>query len=182
MRVKFAALAAVLGFGLVASADDPPGRYVSKEGGYSVQFPTGAAVTTKTQDAPGGLKAVITQAVVKAERATYIVTHTPFPKGALKRTAKAVLDAGEKATLMPPGTQKITTKDFTLGKDKFPVREILSDRDGNQTRTRFIVADPVLYTLVVGGPMEFASGKEALDFLDSFEITPPGKAKAKPKS
>jgi hypothetical protein len=31
----------------------------------------------------------------------------------------------------------------------------------------------------VGGRWEFASGEEGTDFLDTFEIVPPGKAKTK---
>jgi hypothetical protein len=177
MRYRIAALAAVLAGALVSAAQDAP--YVSKEGGYVARFPAGADVTTKTVPAPGGLKAVVTTAVVKAERQTYIVTYTVHQKGVLKAPARTILDLGEKATLAQPQTLRLTVKDLTAGKEKYPAREILSERDGNQTRTRFIAADPVLYTLVVGGPMEFASSKDATDFLDTFEIVPPGKVKAK---
>jgi hypothetical protein len=177
MRYKVAAVAAVVGFALVASAqDDADGKYVSKDGGYAVRFPAGAGEPKlKVQDAPAGLKAYVVVALDKAERRTYFVTHTPHQKGVLKTAAKMVLDAGEKAVLATPGTLKLAVKDFTFGKEKYPVRELLTERDGNQTRTRFVLADPTLVTLVVGGPMEFASSKTALDFLDSLELTPPGK-------
>ena len=176
MRYTGAALVAALACGLVGSADEAE-KYVSKDGGYAVQFPPGAEVAVKTQDAPGGLKAVVTTALLKADRQTYVVVHTPHTKGVLKAAAKAVLAAGEKATLAPPGTAKVAVKDFTFGREKFPARDVLTDRDGNQTRTRFILADPKLYTLVVGGPKEFASGPEADAFLDSFELVPAGKGK-----
>jgi hypothetical protein len=150
--------------------------FLSKDGGYTVRFPAGAgAPKLEVRDAAAGLKAHVVVALDKAERRTYFVTHTPHMKGVLKSQRAPVLDAGEKAVLGVPGTTKLAVKDFTYAKEKYSVREVLSERDGNQTRTRFVLADPTLYTLVVGGPKEFASSKTALDFLDSLEIAPPGK-------
>jgi hypothetical protein len=181
MRYKIAAAAALLACGVVLAADDevPVEAFASKEGGYVAFFPAGAEIKAQTVPAPGGLKAYMTTAVLKAKRLTYIVTYTPHEKGALKAPAKTILDLGEKATLAQPKVLKLDVKNLTVGKQKYPAREILTDRDGHQTRTRFIAADPTLYTLTVGGPMEFASSKAALDFLDTFEIVPPAKAKAK---
>lgn len=175
--MRGAGLAAVVGCALVASAQDAAdGRYVSTDGGYAVRFPPGAGEPTlKVQDTGVGLKAHVVVAFDKAERRTYFVTHTPHMKGVLKAQRAQVLDAGEKAVLATPKTTRLAVKDFTFGKAKYPVRELLTERDGNQTRTRFVLADPTLYTLVVGGPTEFASSKAALDYLDSLELIPPGK-------
>lgn len=179
MRYRIAAMTAVLACGAVlAAADEPTERYANAEGGYVALFPVGADVKVKTVDIPGGLKAVVTTAVLKASQQTYIVTYTPHQKGVLKAPAKAILELGEKATVGQPKTTRLASKDFTVGKAKYPAREILTIRDGHETRTRFIAADPVLYTLVVGGPKEFASGKDASAFLDTFEFTP-SKVKAK---
>lgn len=179
MRGTVSTGAALVGFALVASAQDTPaGRYVSKDGGYAVRFPAGAgAPKLEVRDAAAGLKAHVVVAFDKAERRTYFVTHTPHMTGVLKSQRAQVLDAGEKAVLATPGTTKLAVKDFAYGKAKYPARELLSERDGNQTRTRFVLADPTLYTLVVGGPTEFASSETALDYLDSLDITPPGKKK-----
>jgi len=179
MRYRGATAAAVLSCGLVLAAGDAETeRYVSAEGGYVAYFPVGAEVKVKTEELPGGLKSGVTTAILKAKAQTFIVTYTPHQKGVLKTNAKAVLDLGEKVVVGVPKTTRVSAKDFTLGKQKYPVRELLTLRDGNETRTRIILADPVLYTLVVGGPKEFASGKEATAFLDTFEFTP-GKVKAK---
>jgi hypothetical protein len=182
MRYKIAAVAAVLACGgvVAADADDVPvEKYVSKEGGYVAYFPVGADIKAQTVPAPGGLKAYMTTALLKAKQLTYIVTYTPHEKGVLKAPAKTILDLGEKATLAQPKVLKLDVKSLTVGKEKYPAREILTDRDGHQTRTRFVAADPTLYTLTIGGPKEFASSKAALDFLDTFEIVPPGKVKGK---
>jgi hypothetical protein len=179
MRYRIAAAAAVLACGAVlAAADLPTERYAVPEGGYVAFFPVGAEVKEKTVDIPGGLKAFVTTATVKATQQTFIVTYTPHQKGVLKAPAKATLELGEKAVVGVPKTMLLSAKSFTLGKEKYPARELLTIRDGHETRTRFIAADPVLYTLVVGGPKEFASGKDASAFLDTFEFIP-GKVKAK---
>lgn len=174
------AAAAVLACGgvLVGAADEPTARYAHAEGGYVAFFPVGADIKEKTVDIPGGLKAYITTATVKATQRTFVVTYTPHQKGVLKAPAKATLELGEKATVGVPKTMLLSAKTLALGKEKYPARDVLTIRDGNETRTRFIAADPVLYTLVVGGPKEFASGPVAADFFDTFEIVP-GKVKAK---
>jgi hypothetical protein len=180
MRVRVAVLSAVLGCSgvVVGAADAPTERFAVPEGGYVAFFPAGAEVKEKTIDVPGGLKQYLATATVKATQRTFVVSYTPHQKGVLKAPAKATLELGEKAVLSVPKTMLVSSKTFTLGKEKYPARDVLTIRDGNETRTRFIAADPVLYTLVVGGPKEFASGKEAADFFDTFEFTP-GKVKAK---
>ncbi|QDU18133.1 hypothetical protein [Urbifossiella limnaea] len=179
MKYRSALMTVIMSCGAVLTAADvPTERYVSAEGGYVAFFPEGADIKTKTVDIPGGLKAVITTATLKAAQQTYIVTYTPHQKGVLKAPAKATLELGEKATIAQPKTTRLGAKDFLYGKAKYPAREILTERDGHQTRTRFVAADPVLYTIVVGGPKEFASGEAASAFLDSIELTP-GKVKAK---
>lgn len=179
MRLRGAAAAAVLACGAVlTAADAPTERYASVDGGFVAFFPVGAEVKVKTEALAVGLKSLVTTATVKAEARTFIVTSTPHQKGVLKANAKAVLDLGEKVVVGVPKTTRLSAKDFTVGKEKYPAREVLTLRDGNETRTRFIAADPVLYSLVVGGPKEFASTKEATAFLDTFELTP-GKVKAK---
>ncbi len=181
MRVRVAVLSAVLACGGVcagAAADEPTAPYVNVEGGYVAFFPVGAEIKEKTIDVPGGLKQYLTTAIVKDKQRTYVVSYTPHQKGVLKAPARATLELGEKAVLAAAKTTLVSAKGLTLGKEKYPARDVLSVRDKNETRTRFIAADPVLYTLVVGGPKEFASGKEAADFFDTFEFTP-GKVKAK---
>lgn len=178
MRNTGAVVAALFACGVVGTAQDAPAeKYVSKDGGYAIRFPAGLEVKTSRQDVPGGLRSYLASAFDKAERRTYVVTYTPHMKGVLKTQAKAVLDLGEKLTLNVANTTKVSVRDFTVGKQKYPARDILSLRDGNQTLTRFVLADPMLYTLVVGGPKEFASGKEATEFVDSLELMPIPKAK-----
>ncbi len=179
MRYIGAAGAAVLAFGLVGSADDAAGgKYVSKEGGYSVKFPAGADVKTKTQDAPGGLKMIITG--TESEKKAYMVMHMELPPGIVKAASpKAILDGAANGAVAKSGGKQVSSKDMTFGKEKHPGREVVVDKDGNLVRTQIIVADPKIYVVIVGGPEEFANSKAALDFLKSFEITPAAKTATK---
>ncbi len=170
MRFTGAAVAAVLTFGLVGTAQDATGgKYVSKEGGFSVQFPAGADVTTKSQDAPGGMKMIITRA--EGEKKAFTVMYMALPDGIVKAAgAKVILDGAVNGVVRQGGGRQVSAKDLTFGKEKHPGREVVVDKDGNLVRTRIIVADPKIYGLLVDGPEEFASSKEATAFLDSFEI------------
>jgi hypothetical protein len=172
MRYKVAAAAALLACGLVGTAQDAKdGKYVSKDGGYSVRFPTGAEVKTKTQDAPGGLKMVM--AIAEQDKKSHVVMYMALPEGTLKAVpAKTILDGAAKGALSKSGGKEVSQKDFTHGAEKHPARELVVDKDGMIVRTHVIVADPKVFVLVVGGPGEYGSSKAATSFLKSFEITP----------
>ncbi len=176
MRVKFAAAAALLACGLVGTAQDTAvaKKYVSKDGGYTVQFPAGAEVKTKTQDAPGGLKMVM--AIAEQDKKSHVVMYMALPPGALQAVpAKTILDGAASGALQKSGGKEVSQKDFTFGKEKHPARELVVEKDGMIVRTHVIVADPKVFVLVVGGPGEYGSSKAATAFLKSFEIAPAAK-------
>lgn len=174
MRFKLAA-AAVFGFALVGVAQDAKdGKYVSKDGGYSVRFPAGVEVKAKTQDAPGGLKMVM--AIAEQDKKTHVVMYMALPEGTLKAIpAKTILDGAAAGALQKSGGKEVSQKDFAFGKEKHPARELVVDKDGMVVRTHVIVADPKVYVLVVGGPGEYGTSKAATAFLKSFELSPPAK-------
>ena len=176
MRVKIAAALALLACGLVGTAQDAATtkKYVSKDGGYTVQFPEGAKVTTKTQDAPGGLKMVM--AIAEQDKKSHVVMYMALPPGTLKAVpADVILDGAAKGALAKSGGKEVSQKDFTFGKEKHPGRELVVEKDGMIVRTHVIVADPKVFVLVVGGPGEYGDSKAAKAFLKSFEITPAAK-------
>ena len=45
------------------------------------------------------------------------------------------------------------------------------NKTGLRLKTRVIIDGTRFYTIMVGGPKDFATSKEATAFLDSFEIT-----------
>lgn len=176
MRVKMAAALALLACGLVGTAQDTAGakKYVSKDGGYTIQFPAGAEVKTKTQDAPGGLKMVM--AMAEADKKAHVAMFMALPPGTLQAVPpKTILDGAANGALQKSGGKEVSQKDFTFGKEKHPARELVVDKEGMIVRTHIIVADPRVYVLVVGGPDGYGNSKAATAFLKSFELTPPAK-------
>ncbi len=175
MRVKIAAAAALMACGLVGTAQDAKSdKYVSKDGGYSIRFPAGVEVKTKTQDAPGGLKMIIS--MTEQDKKSHVAMFMALPPGTLKAVpAKAILDGAANGALQKSGGKEVSQKDFTFGPEKHPARELVVDKDGTVVRTHIIVADPKVFVLVVGGPDEYGTSKAATAFLKSFEITPPAK-------
>lgn len=175
MRVKIAAAAALMACGLVGTAQDAKdGKFVSKDGGYTIQFPAGAEVKTKTQDAPGGLLMVM--ATAEQDKKSHVAMYMALPPGAVKIVgANKILDGAVNGALDKSGGTEVSQKDFAFGKDKHPARELVIEKDGMIVRTHVIVADPKVFVLVVGGPGEYGNSKAAKAFLKSFELTPPAK-------
>ncbi len=168
--MRNAVVFAVLAIGLTAMADDEAGKkYTSKDGKFAVQFPAGAKIKTMDQNAPGGI--VVKTTTVEADMKTYTVICTVLPGGALKVIPpKDILDGAEQGAVAKNGGRKVSAKDLVFGKEKFPGREIVVEKDSNLVRTQIIIADPKVFAVVVGGPKDFATGKEGTEFLKSFEL------------
>jgi hypothetical protein len=168
MRHILTALAVVACAVLTAGAADDE-KYTSKEGKYAVVFPTGEPVktdTTKSSDID------IHIATVKTADKTYIVTYMDLPATAVREVpAKTFFDGGQKTAVANTGAKIDSTKDFAFGKEKYPAREVVADKDGNKIRSQLILAGTRLYFLTVAGPKDFATGKDATAFFESFEIT-----------
>ena len=159
----------VLAIGLTAVADDKEKKYTSKESGFAIQFPAGAKVMTKDQEAPNGI--VIKGTSLELDMKVYGVIAMTFPAGALQALpTKDHLDNGEQGAVTQNGGKKVSAKDLEFGTEKFPGREIVVEKDGMFIRTQIVFADPKMYFLTVAGPRDFATGKEGTDFLKSFEI------------
>jgi hypothetical protein len=172
--MRYVLVFAVLAVGLTAVADDDAKKYTSKEGNFAIQFPSGAKVTTKDQKAPGGITLKIT--AVEGDMKAYAVITTMFPEGTLKAIpAKAIFDGAEQGAAGKSGGAKVSGKDLEFGKEKFPGREFVVEKDGKFIRTLMIIADPKMYILTLSGTKDFATGKEGTDFLKSFEILKPAK-------
>jgi hypothetical protein len=175
MRLKIAAAAALLACGLVGTAQDAKdGKFVSKDGGFTIRFPAGVEVKTKTQDAPGGLKMVM--AIAEQDKKSHVAMFMALPPGTLQAVpAKSILDGAANGALQKSGGKEVSQKDFAFGPGKHPARELVVDKDGMVVKTHIIVADPRVYVLVVGGPGDYGNSKAAGAFLKSFELTPPAK-------
>jgi hypothetical protein len=152
---------------LAAAADDEK-KYTSKDGKYAVQFPAGAKVKTDKQDA-GGIS--INSALAEVEGKAYGVMYTLLPDAVKDVDPKLILDGAEKGAVEKSGGKLVKSKVLAFGAKKYPGRDILVEKDGNKVRTWVILAGTRLYVVLVGGKEDYATGKEATAFLDSFEMT-----------
>jgi hypothetical protein len=151
---------------LTASAADD--KYTSKEGKFKIQFPEGAKVEKETKKA-GNVDMYLT--MVKDGDKAYITIYMDLPAAAKDVAAKMILDSAEKGSVQQSGGKVESSKDIEFGKEKYPGREFVVDKDGVKVRNRAILVETRLYLVLVGGPKDFATTKDAGKFLDSFELT-----------
>lgn len=170
LRLLMCGVLVVCAGGLVRAQDDDdePMKYKSKEGKFAVAFPAGSKPKVQTQDA-SGIEVKIYM-VDKGDKA-YAVMTMLLPEGAEDLPPKTLLDGGQKGAVEKSGAKLLKAKDMSFGPKKLPAREVLVEKDGNQLRAYLIIDGRRVYMVLIGGPDDFASGKEATAFLKSFEIT-----------
>lgn len=166
-RGLLAALILVLA-GLTAGAEDGK-NFTPKDGSYTIAFPAGSEVKTQEQDAGTGARLSI--AMVDAKEKAYGVMHLVLPDAAKGLPATTLLDAGQNGAIQKCGGKLVKSEDIAFGEKKHPARDLLVEKDGSKLRARVIVAQPRVFIVLVGGPQDYATSKEAAEFLDSFEIT-----------
>ena len=160
--------AVVIVFATLAASAGEEKKYISKVGRFAVAYPAGAEVKSTRQMA-GGLTMHMTTA--EARDKAYSVMYMLLPGNGQNVPAKAILDGAEKGMIEKSGGKLLKSKDIEFGTRKFPGREVLAEKDGNKVRTWIIVAGTRVYVVLVTGPTDYATGKDAQAFLDSFEIT-----------
>lgn len=167
MRQVLVALALLLGAALTASAADE--KFVSKDGKFKIQFPDGGKVEKDKKSAGGGIDMIF--AIVKDGEKAYVAMYMDLPEAAKDIPAKMILDGAEKGSVQQSGGKIESSKDIEFGKEKYPGRDFVADKDGNKIKTRVVIVGTRVYVIAVGGPKDFATSKEGTKFLESFEIT-----------
>lgn len=170
LRVLLSMALMGFGVGLVRAQDDddpPPSKYTNKAGKYSIAFPKGAKVNVKKQE-NGNL--VMYTAECQQDGKAYVVMYADFPEEVKDVPPKVLFDGAQKGAA-GDGGKVISSKDITVGKKKYPGRDVLVEKSGVKLKTRMVLAGVRLYVIIVGGEDDFASSKEAQKFLESFEIT-----------
>ena len=166
-RAVLAAVILILS-GLTAGAEDGK-KFTPKDGSYTVAFPAGSKVKTQEQEAGTGVVVSLSM-VVDAKDRVYGVMHLALPESARGVPSKTLLDAGQNGALQKCGGNLLKSEDITFGMEKHPGRDLLVEKDGSKLRAKLIVVPPRVFIVLVGGPKEYATSKEATGFLDSFEI------------
>jgi hypothetical protein len=152
---------------LISAQDKASEKFESKEGKYLVQFPGKPAKSTKKA---GGVDLQI--AMVQKGQGGFAVIHTDLPPEAVKvARPKDLLDGGQQKGLIENFKAKVTSaKDFEFGREKYPARELVAEKDQLHLRVQIIVAENRLYQVLVVGPKELTASKEADSFFKSFDI------------
>jgi hypothetical protein len=161
-----------LSIAVAVCAQNPPEVYSSKDGNFSVRFPSKPKETTQTTKTDLGELNVFTATYATSDGSTYMVSYTDFPAEAAKPENRDVLYDGVRDELKKDG-KVLTAKDKEIGAKKLPGREIDIERDKGKLRLRFrvVLHDGRLFQVAVIGTPKFVDGKDATGFLESFEVT-----------
>ena len=160
-------LAVVLCVGLAGLAAAQETKHESKGGAFTIVFP--AKPTTTTTKA-GDTEVHIT--VVPRGTGAFLAMYSDLAADAVKNEKpKDILEKGVKGLLTQFKAKITDSKDLEFGKAKYPGRDVTAEKDMTLIRVRMVLADNRVYQVMVIGPKETVTGKEAMDFFDSFKIT-----------
>jgi hypothetical protein len=160
-------VAVVLCAGLPVLAAAQETKYEPKDGGFAIVFP--AKPTTASEKANG---TEIHSAVVPRGTGAFLVTFSDLAADEVKKAKpKDILDENVKGLLGQFKAKLTESKDREFGKAKYPGRDVTAEKDITLIRVRFVLAGNRVYQVMVIGPKETVTGKEANDFFDSFTIT-----------
>ncbi|MDY3553647.1 hypothetical protein R5W24_002750 [Gemmata sp. JC717] len=169
LKTVLAVTVLVLGAGALTGQDK---KFDSKDGKFSAKFPLEPKVVPQKA---GGLDLYITIAEKDKDKdkVGFAVIYTDLPADVVKGSpGKKLLEGGEKG-LVDNFKAKIVSSSETSfkanGKD-YPARDLIAEKESLTLRVRIIMVDARLYQVFVIGPKEQATGKEADEFLKSFEL------------
>ena len=150
------ALLAILLLPNIGWAQKPEVVFQPKGGHFAIRFPGKPKENTQSLKTDLGTLKVYTATYALPDGNVYLVSFTEFPAEAVKPALRGTLYDG-----VVKGIK---------GKEKG--REVVVDKGKQQTRFRVVVKDDRLFQIALVGTGEFATGKEATAFLDSFEFKP----------
>lgn len=153
-------------------AQPPAEPFASADGRYVAKFPGKPKVSPQTAKSALGDLTVTVATYATADGNVYMVSYTDFPAAATKPENHKVLFDGVRDAIKGKGEVK-DEKDVEFGPDKLPGRELVVDKDKGKQRIKYraVLRDNRLYQVAVVGTPDFANGKDAAAFLDSFTPT-----------
>ncbi|QJW96131.1 hypothetical protein FTUN_3686 [Frigoriglobus tundricola] len=160
-------IAALVACAAGLSAQDA--KKYEKDGKFTAKFPSTPEVKSASA---GGLKLNVVVSDSAGGKGGFMVTYSDIPADKLKApTPEQVLESSEKG-LAENFKAKITKSSAApLGPKKYPAREVTAEREEFHLRGTIVLAGGRLYQVYAFGSKEFASSKEASDFLASFAVT-----------
>jgi hypothetical protein len=169
----FALVALVIALPLVARAADPKVEYLlfaSSAGRYKVLFPGPVKSDTTEINTAGGALKLTLDSVKLSDKIVFMVTYVDLPDDVAKAAPGPRLDKvrdGNKGT----DGKVLTDQDLTVGADKNPGRDVLIAKPTISLRNRIVIAGNRLYQIMLQGPHEFVTSRDADRFIESFEPT-----------
>ncbi len=169
-----AAVGPALGAGsLVLLAAGPPKleTYTSADGKFRVLLLPDPKVTSDKIATPSGAVPFTTVRSDAGRGLSYGVTFADYPESFQDLDPKAVLD-GVRDGLKGPDGKVESDKDVKFGPDGNPLtaREIKIVAGKNAIRVRLLLVGGRLYQVMVAGSDANVTGKQADEFLGSFEL------------
>jgi len=147
-------------------------KFTSEPGKFSVLMPKNAATTTQSMDTPIG-KVKVTMTAKEEGGIHYLIAYTDYPADKVKAMdANKSLDGARDGSLKKTGGKLILEKKITIGKAKYPGRELLIRlQDGKLwLRQRLYMVKLRQYQAVMVGPENLVKDKTAEKFFQSFEL------------
>lgn len=173
MRSRSFALAGLVALvGWCSRAADPVDYklFASGEGRYKVLFPGGVKTETKNVKTPAGERKLTFDSVQLSEAVFFMVTYIDVPDDVAKQPPGPRLDKVRDGNKGAEG-KLLADAVVAVGADKLPGRDLLIEKPTAVVRTRVVIAGSRLYQVMIQGPKEFVTAKDADRFFDSFEVT-----------
>ncbi len=170
MPTRMFALAAAL---LAVAAQQPAlefQAFASAAGRYKIIFPGAVKTETTEVKTPTGPRTLTFDSVTLQNDVRFMVTYVDPPDEVAKLPAGPRLDKVRDAAKGDYG-KVVTDKEIVVGAEKYPGRDVLIEKPLYAVRNRVVIAGPRLYQVLVQGPKEFVTGRDADRFLDAFEVT-----------
>jgi hypothetical protein len=172
MRTRTLPLA-VLGLALLAVAAQPALEFLafaSTAGRYKGIFPGPVKTETTELKTPDGVRTLTFDSVTLANDVRFMVTYVDPPEAVTKQPPGPRLDKVRDAAKGADG-KVLLDKEVAVGAEKYPGRDVLIEKPLYAVRNRVVIAGPRLYQVLVQGPKEFVTSRDAERFLDAFEVT-----------
>jgi hypothetical protein len=173
MRTRTLPLA-VLGLALLAVAAQPAALeflpFASSAGRYKGIFPGAVKTETTELRTPAGPRTLTFDSVTLANDVRFMVTYVDPPEDVSKQPPGPRLDKVRDASKGADG-KVLLDKEVAVGPEKHPGRDVLIEKPLYAVRNRVVIAGPRLYQVLVQGPKEFVTSRDAERFLDAFEVT-----------
>jgi len=156
----------------VACGQPAAEAYAPKGGNFSVRFAGPTKESSQTAASAIGDLKVVSAAYATADGNVFLTSYVDFPAEATKAEKRGSLLDGARDGIKGKDGKVISDKDTEFGVGKLPGREFEIEKGKQRLRFRLILRDDRLYQVAVIGSAAFVGGKEAIAFIESFELTP----------